>query len=224
MGFFSPYHSRIASADDVTAELLNQMQYNLQSSVGLLPKGIDFDVIGYGCTSASAVIGEQRICALIQQQRPTTQVTNPVSAVKAALRAVDANTIGFVSPYIAEVTASIRQNLTAAGFTIAAMGSFNESADAVVAKMTEQSILNALTTVANDRETPCDAIFVSCTNLRVARIIEQAELALGIPIISSNQALIWHMLRLANIKDSIDGFGRLFLRQLDQHWVKSSTK
>ena len=32
----------------------------------------------------------------------------------------------------------------------------------------------------------------------------------GKPVLSSNQALAWHMLRLAGIDDGFAGFGRLF--------------
>ena len=55
----------------------------------------------------------------------------------------------------------------------------------------------------------CDGVFVSCTNLRVGSIIEEAEKRLSKPVISSNQALAWHMLRLAGINDSITGKGQL---------------
>ncbi len=48
--------------------------------------------------------------------------------------------------------------------------------------------------------------------LRTAGIIEEAEQALGIPVISSNQALAWHMLRLAGIDELITGQGRLLER------------
>ena len=56
----------------------------------------------------------------------------------------------------------------------------------------------------------CDAVFVSCTNLRAANVIQDAESALGIPVVSSNQALGWHMLRLARVRDAIQGYGELF--------------
>jgi len=59
-----------------------------------------------------------------------------------------------------------------------------------------------------------DGVFISCTSLRAAGIIEQAETALGKPVTASNHALAWHLLRLAGIKDEVEGFGRLFETQL----------
>ena len=55
-----------------------------------------------------------------------------------------------------------------------------------------------------------DALFVSCTALKVIDIIETLESKLSTDIISSNQAIIWDSLRLSNINQKIDGFGKLF--------------
>jgi maleate isomerase len=54
-----------------------------------------------------------------------------------------------------------------------------------------------------------DALFISCGALRSTDIIERLESELGKPVIGSNQASMWNCLRLAGIKDRMDGFGRL---------------
>jgi maleate isomerase len=54
-----------------------------------------------------------------------------------------------------------------------------------------------------------DALIVSCLNTRSHTVIAALEQALGKPVITSTQATLWHALRLAGIKDSIPGFGRL---------------
>ena len=56
-----------------------------------------------------------------------------------------------------------------------------------------------------------EAIFISCTNLHTIEIIEQLETALHKPVITSNQATMWNILRLAKINDKIQGYGQLFL-------------
>ena len=40
--------------------------------------------------------------------------------------------------------------------------------------------------------------------------MEELEQAVGQPVITSNQAMIWDTLRLAGIDDKIEGYGRLF--------------
>ena len=56
-----------------------------------------------------------------------------------------------------------------------------------------------------------DAIFISCGALRTLDVIQAVEDAVGKPAICSNQAMLWHCLRLAGIDDRISGFGRLML-------------
>ena len=59
------------------------------------------------------------------------------------------------------------------------------------------------------RDPAADAYFISCTTIRSADVIEQLEDALGKPVLTSNQAMLWQALRDAGIDDRISGFGRL---------------
>jgi len=206
------YHNRIPMAHQVTAASLAAMAADLPGSVRLLPPSVSFDVVAYGCTSASTIIGPEGIERAIQSVLPGVTVTNPISAVMAACRALDARRIGFVTPYIADVSAAMRLLLEAHGFAIAAFGSFEEGDDRIVARISPASSLAAIQHVA--AKTDCDVIFVSCTNMRLANIVEQAERTIGRPVISSNLALGWHMLRLAGINDALPGLGTLFQKNI----------
>lgn len=202
------YHSRIPMVAEIKPETLAQMEADLPASVQLLPKSLSFDVIGYGCTSASTVIGSDKVAAAIKSICPTAQVTDPLAAIIAAGKHLGAQRLGFVTPYVAEVSAQMRGKLEDVGFTITAFGSFEEGNDQVVARITEASILKAAQHVA--QVAPCDAIVISCTNLRCLNIIDEIEARTGVAVISSNQALAWHMQKLAGITRPRNGMGRLY--------------
>jgi len=51
---------------------------------------------------------------------------------------------------------------------------------------------------------------VSCTSLRTFGIVADLEEELGRPVVSSNQALAWHLHRLAGVQDAVPGLGTLF--------------
>jgi maleate isomerase len=53
-------------------------------------------------------------------------------------------------------------------------------------------------------------VFISCTNLRALEILKNTEMKLDKPVISSNQALGRHCLRLAGIDALLPQVGRLF--------------
>jgi maleate isomerase len=59
------------------------------------------------------------------------------------------------------------------------------------------------------RDASADAYFLSCAQARNAEIIEVLERDLGKPVITSNQAAMWHCLRQSGLDDRITGFGRL---------------
>lgn len=191
--------TRIVMPPQVTRETLAGMERALPAAVALLPGGARFDVIGYGCTSGATVIGPDGVARAVRSVRPEARVTDPISATLAALGHIGARRIGFVTPYVAEVSAAMRSLLEREGFVLAGFGSFEEGDDRVVARIAPASILAAVEAVA--AQAPCDAVFVSCTNLRVAGIAAEAARRTGVPVLSSNIALGWHMRRLAGLPD-----------------------
>lgn len=202
------HYSRVPNQPEVTAENLAAMETALPTAVGLLPAAVPFDVIAYACTSGSTVIGEARVADIVRSQRPGVAVSNPLTAAKAALTALGVRRLGFVTPYVAAVSAAMRDNLAAAGLETVSFGSFEVAEDSIVARITPRCVLQAMLTVGQSPD--CDGVFVACTNLRAAEVVAEAEARLGKPVVTSNQALAWHMLRLAGIAEPLAGRGRLF--------------
>ena len=198
-GGLSLLHSRIPCNDQVTAENLQQMEGHFAASLALFPPGHAFDVIGYGCTSASLVIGADRVAALVTKQIDVPHVTTPITAAKRALEKLGAGRIGYLAPYISEISAQMCADFEADGFAVGIAATFGEGQDSVVGRISPSSIKTALGTLAESAAGGIDAIFVSCTSLKCASIIAAAEAELGIPVISSNSALAWDMARLANV-------------------------
>ena len=83
------YHSRVPSDPEVTAETLARMEAALPAAVSLLPP-VDFNVVGYGCTSGATIIGEPGVERAVHSVRPGVAVTNPAPALGGRSAAVDA--------------------------------------------------------------------------------------------------------------------------------------
>ena len=206
------YGARLHNDANITPETLKAMEGLIAPTTLLLPPAVDLSVVAFACTSGAMVIGEQRVAALIRTVRPRAAITDPVTAAIAALRASGVRRVGLLTPYTSDINARLRTALIARGLDIPVMGSFNESDDDIVARITPTAILDAI--IKLGKLSSCDGVFVSCTSLRVARIVEEAETLIGKPVTSSNHALAWHMLRLAGIDDDIAGFGRLYRSRL----------
>ncbi len=202
------YHSRIPSSHEVTTDTLQTMLDEMPHAAWLLPTSRAMDVVAYCCTSGATVIGPETVKAAIQKVHPKASVTNPLSAVLAACQHLAVNRIGLVSPYIASVSQTIVDKLTEEGLTIPAYGSFEQEEETVVARIDSASVQAAICKVGASDEV--EAVFASCTNLRSFDVIENCEAILGKPVITSNQALAWHVLKLAGLSNSGAGPGRLF--------------
>ena len=204
-------HSRIACDDEVTSENLTAMSDRFCESLALFPPGYRFDVVGYGCTSASLLIGEKTVRDVIKSNISVKHVTTPLTGVRRALRAIRARQIGYLAPYISEISSQMCALLEDEdGLQIAAAATFGEGRDSIVGCIHPQSILAAIDVIVDQVSTRLDAIFISCTSLKCATIIHMAEAKHGIPIISSNSAIAWDMARLANLDVPGARKGRLF--------------
>ena len=188
------YVSRIPSGQTVTHQSLSQMQTDLTAAADLLPKGLSFPVIGYGCTSASSVIGSERIEKLVQGACDVDTVTNPLRATVAACAARGLSRIALLSPYIEEVNEPLRAAFAQNGVDMSVFGSFGEAEEAKVVRISTASVVDAAVKLGADPLV--EGVFLSCTNLRTYDAIPAIEQALGKPVLSSNQALAWHMRHL----------------------------
>jgi maleate isomerase len=202
------YHSRIWNDATITPETLRAMDGGIAEAARLILPGMRLDVVGFGCTSATMVLGEAAIGARIREARPEVAVTTPVTGAFAAFRALGARRIAVLTPYAPAVNEGIRAYIEGAGFTVAAMASFNEPDDRVVARITPDAIADAAAALVAG--SGAEALFVSCTSLRLVGQIAALEARIGVPATSSNHALGWHSLRLAGVADRQPQFGRLF--------------
>ena len=208
------YISRVPCETEVTLEALARMEAALPGSAALLPNTHDYDVVGYGCTSGATRIGPERVAAAVRQGISARHVTDPLSAVIAATGALGVRRLGFVTPYLPEVSGAMRAALEAAGLEIAGFGSMEEENDERVARIDAPSLRRGIVTVAG--QAPCDAVFLACTNLRALGLIAEVEAEIGVPVLTSNQALVWHMRRLAGLETGHLPYGALMRVGLDR--------
>lgn len=202
------YESRIRNDPNITPETLAAMESGIAPATDVILPGVELDVVAYGCTSASMVLGEETVFARIHEARPDVACTTPITAAFAAFDAFGARNIAVLTPYRDDINRTVRSYIEDRGYRVAAFGSFNEEDDNRVARIDPESIGGAA--IELGRLDGVDAVFVSCTGLRLAAAVREIEQRIGKPVTSSNHAMAWHCLRLAGIDDRQPEFGRLF--------------
>jgi maleate isomerase len=202
------YQSRIHNEDRITPETLRAMEPRIVECTRVITPDTPLDVVAYGCTSASMAIGEEQVFARIHEAKPEVRCTTPITAAFAAFDAFKARRIGVLTPYPADVNKIVADYIAARGYQVPVFGSFNAERDTLVARITPQSIETAVREIISHADV--DAIFVSCTSVRLMLACAELEKNLGIPLTSSNHAMGWHALRLAGIDDKLGHFGSLY--------------
>ena len=200
------HFTRAAIADSITSEsLATQADLLADCAANLLPDG-SLDVVCYGCTSGSLVIGEERVFAELNRGAPNARATSLITGVIRALKALQVRRIVVATPYLDEVNQREVDYLEQAGFEVISICGLNLEKDSDMVRVAPDYITEFA--LAQD-DAKADAIFISCGALRTLDVIGEIEARAGKPAICSNQAMIWDCLRLAGIEDRFTGYGRL---------------
>ncbi len=200
--------TRVAFDTLVTPETLAAMEDRIGAAAGLFPPQTAFGCVAYCCTSATAQIGPGRIADILHGAAVTRTTTNPVKALLAACEYLGLSQLGLLSPYSETVSETLRATFHVNGVETPVFGSFDVIEDARVVRIDGDSIMAGARALAATGG--IEALFLSCTNLRTLDVIEPLEAELGLPVLSSNQVLAWHMLRSIGVVAGPTAPGRLF--------------
>lgn len=200
-----PFHS-VSSAEG-----LRKMVEDLPRAARLLVPGEPLDIIALGCTAGALAIGSAALEKAILDGRPGVAVLEPLSAAVRALRKLGLRRVGLLTPYTDEINTLMARHLTQEGFTIC--GATFRAREARLlgrtppTRISPAAVFEAAVSLGAG---PVDGVLISCTGLRCSSVVEAIELAIGKPIVTSNQALAWQFLRLTNSSRSVPKNGRLF--------------
>jgi maleate isomerase len=185
---------------------LRAMADELAAASALLLPGSSLQAIAWGCTSGTAAIGYGRVAEAIRSQHPDVPVTTPLSAATAAFHALGVGRVAVVTPYVHEVNEMIVDALELGGIRVPRLATFELETDAEMWSVPPEAVERA---VLDMDRSGTDAVFVSCTALRSSLAIAPLERRLGVPVVASNQAMLWHMLQAGGHVRAVRGFGRL---------------
>src|SRR5690606_24075751 len=202
------YVSRMSVSPESDTASLSALEPEIERAARLIVPDRRLDVVAFGCTSASVVIGEQKVFQRIRAVRPDIACTTPITAATEALRTLGAARVTLITPYATEINEGTKAHFEACGIGVSRVITFGHDRDDTTARIDRNSLLSAI--LAYGRDDSTDAIFVSCTSLRMVNLIRIAEEVTGKPVISSNSAMAWHALRLARISAKLPQFGPLF--------------
>ncbi|MGX9356832.1 maleate cis-trans isomerase family protein [Roseobacteraceae bacterium S113] len=171
--------------------------------------GVKPDVVFYGCTSATLTHGPAFDTALASRISRDTgaHTVTAAGALVAALDALNATRIGFASPYVPAINDMAIAYLRSCGVETLARADVGATLDNEGQGALTPSDVAALGRRAASRD--IDALVLSCTDMRSVECLASIEEELGIPVVCSNQAMVFRAMQLLEWHDPLPGYGRL---------------
>jgi maleate isomerase len=192
---------------------LDQLMPRIVEATGALADA-RCDVIVFHCTASSmesGLDGERSVLEAMGDVANGAHVLTTATATRAALEALELRRIVLVSPYVAATHAHEVDFLVEAGLDVVGDRCLGLGGGDDYIQVTPADWLS----VAREAMLPsAQGMFLSCTNIRVPEIIRPLEAALGVPVVTSNQAVLWYALRACGLDDDVPELGHLL--QLDR--------
>lgn len=168
------------------------------------------DVIGFGFTSSSYVIGrdgELEMCARLGDRAGGLRIVAAGAAMLDAAVSLGAQRVFVVSPpwFDAQLTELGSRYFASAGLDVVAAASADLPSD-------QRAIAPAPLHAWVMAHAPVDAdvVIIGGNGFRAVGVIEALELDLGRAVVTANQALLWACLKQTGSSADVVGYGRLF--------------
>jgi maleate isomerase len=198
--------TRLALRGSSEAEL-RRMEEGVEDAARLLADA-RVDRIVFHCTAVTTFSPESGPAI---RQRITTATGIPglvtSDALATAFQALRMRRVVLLSPYIASVHQREIAFLEHLGLEVVGEAALGIDTNDAMARLAPER-LEAW--AIGQRNSQADGYFLSCTALRTAGLIAPLERQLGRPVLTSNQVMVWHVLRDAGSDFADAAWGQLF--------------
>lgn len=188
------------------AELMRMLD-QLEPAAALLADA-NVDVVVFHCTAVSTFAPDMAEGIRERMAKATgKRCFTTADAVLRALSKLDARRVSLLTPYIDEVHRREIDFLLANGFQVDGGANLGIDTNAQMSELEPEAILDW---AQRNVSATADVCFLSCTAIKSAPVIAELERRCRKPVVTSNQGMIWHLLRSCEIAEPVTGFGMLF--------------
>ncbi|MFC1815262.1 hypothetical protein ACFL0M_04815 [Thermodesulfobacteriota bacterium] len=132
------------------------------------------------------------------------------TAMMDALKTLGCNKILIASPFVQETNKKLKTFLEGSGLKIGGMSGFGKIKNADINRITQQQAYRFVKAAFKKHQNKrINGIVIPCANWPTSLLVSKWEADLGVPVVTSNLAKIWAVLKTLEIRDVITGFGSL---------------
>jgi len=195
----------IPGSDQMAGLGASDISHDLRMISGVRP-----DVVLYGCTSATLTHGPGFDAELAEDIKAGSGAVSLTAAgsLVSAIQALGVTKVGFSSPYLGEINAQAMEFLAQNGIdTVKCADVGRELGNYGQGELTPDEVFN----LACQADHPqAEAIVLSCTDMRSVEAVTRIEAVLNKPVVTSNQAMMFALMRALGLPRHAGVPGRLF--------------
>ena len=189
---------RLKRAEDYIGDAAELITHARPAVVAMTGTGVSF-IGGHGY--------DQKLIKKMQERNGNLPTTTTSTSAIDALNTMGIKKVSIAMPYVEPVSRTVVKFVEDHGIEVLNAKWLNLGG-MDIAQVSRETLYHLVWEV---NEPESEAIFISCVNLHAVEIIDELETDLQKPVVTSNQATMWNMLRMAHIKDRIEGYGRLLV-------------
>ena len=195
---------------DTTSEAGRKALMDDLDQVFFMLKQSRVDAIAYACTAGSMINPVQSLPESLTERSGTRAVTTS-AAIVAALKALGARRLSVATPYADRLNEHETHFLEENGFAVEKLIGLGIGANgpADYIRIAETPIEKVAAHARAAFVPGSEALLITCTDFPTLPLIADLEAEFGVPVVTSNQATLWAMLRAAGIADRFERFGTL---------------
>lgn len=171
----------------------------------------DVDIVAVNCTAATLLAGPHALNRRIAEATGLAAVTT-IEAVLTAVAATRLQRVALLTPYPDAVVRAEIEYFRTHGVDVVVHHGLPRATPVEQAEIPPEQWRRLASAV--DR-TAVDGLVFSCAGIRISTELEAIEHLTGLPVVASNQALLWYLLLVLDIHDRSDGYGSLLAGVFD---------
>jgi len=202
------YATRLPARGNLTVEAVRRMETEVDRAVDLLV-ATGVSLLAYADMVTTFVMddGWNQATTTAIAHRAGVPCLTAWTALESALNALSVRRLAVGTPYPRQIHALVRPFLERRGFTVTGEGTLDVLGMADVPRLSMERV-RAL--AAGLDRTGAEAVVLLATDLPTFDVISSLEAELAIPVLTSNQTLLWDSLKRGGVSADVVGLGRLF--------------
>ncbi len=205
---YSAHATRLLAKGDLTPEAIRRMERDTDGAMeAIAATGVD--VIAYCDMVTTFVMEAQWNESAMARFSAATKIPciSAWTALRDALAKLGVRRLAIGTPYPIRIHAAVPLFFEARGFTVPSHATLDIVAMREVPTVDAERLRSF---VSEMNLKTCEALVLLATDLPTFGVIDELERELGIPVLTSNQTILWRALSELGGAQGVRGLGRLF--------------